>query len=107
HQVRQVLRSQRNPLLRGLINPRQLRWQDLIKRSMDVVDAQVHVRTDFYVRNRVRLFTGRGFIEGPGEVRVDNAEGRQWLLRTRNILIATGSRPYHPEDVDFSHSRIY
>lgn len=107
HQVRQVVRSQRNPLLRGLINPRQLRWQDLIKRSMEVVDAQVHVRSDFYVRNRVRLFAGRGFIERPGEVRVDDAEGRQWLLRTRNIIIATGSRPYHPEDVDFTHSRIY
>lgn len=107
HQVRQVVRSQRNPLLRGLINPREVLWQDLIKRSMEVVDSQVQVRGDFYVRNRVRLFTGRGFIEGPGEVRVDDQAGRQWLLRTRNILIATGSRPYHPDDVDFEHPRVY
>ena len=58
HQVRQVVRSQRNPLLRGLISPRQVRWQDLIQRSREVVDSQVQVRTDFYVRNRVRLFNG-------------------------------------------------
>lgn len=107
HQVRQVVRSQRNPLLRGLINPREVRWQDLIKRSMEVVDAQVQVRSDFYVRNRVRVFAGRGFIEGPGEVRVDDHGGRQWLLRTRHILLATGSRPYHPDDVDFDHPRVY
>ena len=45
HQVRQVVRSQRNPLLRGLISPRQVRWQDLIQRSREVVDSQVQVRT--------------------------------------------------------------
>lgn len=107
HQVRQVIRSQHNPLLRGLINPRQVNWQDLIKRSREVIDSQVRVRSDFYVRNRVKLFAGQGYIQGPGEVRVDDQEGRQWLLRTSNILIATGSRPYHPEDVDFDHPRIY
>jgi NAD(P) transhydrogenase len=107
HQVRQVIRSQRNPLLRGLINPRQVQWQDLIRRSGEVIDSQVQVRTDFYIRNRVRLFSGLGYIQGPGEVRVDDPVGRQWLLRTRNILIATGSRPYHPADVDFDHPRIY
>ncbi|HAI33426.1 Si-specific NAD(P)(+) transhydrogenase [Alloalcanivorax venustensis] len=107
HQVRQVVRSQRNPLLRGLISPRQVRWQDLIQRSREVVDSQVQVRTDFYVRNRVRLFNGQGRIESAGEVRVDDQAGRQWSLRTRNILIATGSRPYRPADVDFDHPRIY
>jgi NAD(P) transhydrogenase len=107
HQVRQVVRSQRNPLLRGLISPRQVRWQDLIQRSREVVDSQVQVRTDFYVRNRVRLFNGEGRIESAGEVRVDDQAGRQWSLRTRNILIATGSRPYRPADVDFDHPRIY
>ena len=106
HQVRQVVRSQRNPLLRGLISPRQVRWQDLIQRSREVVDSQVQVRTDFYVRNRVRLFNGQGRIESAGEVRVDDQAGRQWSLRTRNILIATGSRPYRPADVDFDHPRI-
>lgn len=45
HQVRQVIRSQRNPLLRGLINPRQVQWQDLIRRSGEVIDSQVQVRT--------------------------------------------------------------
>ena len=70
HQVRQVIRTQRNPLLRGIIKPREIRWQDLIARTREVIDSQ-------------------------------------HLLKTRNILVATGSRPYHPDDVDFSHPRIY
>jgi NAD(P) transhydrogenase len=107
HQVRQVIRSQRNPLLRGLISPGPVRWQDLIKRIRETIDSHVRVRNDFYTRNRVRLFPGRGYIQGPGEVRVDGEAGHQWLLRTGNILIATGSRPYRPEDVDFNHARLY
>ncbi len=107
HQVRQVIRTQRNPLLRGIINPRDVRWQDLITRTQEVIDSQVQVRTDFYIRNRVTIFAGRGRIANPHEVQVDDTEGRTHLLETKHILIATGSRPYHPADVDFDHPRVY
>ncbi|MBP21747.1 MAG: Si-specific NAD(P)(+) transhydrogenase [Alcanivorax sp.] len=107
HLVRQVIRTQRNPLLRGIINPREVRWQDLIVRTREVIDSQVQVRTDFYIRNRVTVFGGRGELLGNNEVRVEDREGRLHLLKTSNVVIATGSRPYHPEDVDFDHPRIY
>ncbi|MBL4570592.1 MAG: Si-specific NAD(P)(+) transhydrogenase [Alcanivorax sp.] len=107
HLVRQVIRTQRNPLLRGIINPREVRWQDLIVRTREVIDSQVQVRTDFYIRNRVTVFGGRGELLGNNEVKVEDREGRLHLLKTRNVVIATGSRPYHPEDVDFDHPRIY
>ncbi|WP_303760009.1 Si-specific NAD(P)(+) transhydrogenase [Alcanivorax jadensis] len=107
HLVRQVIRTQRNPLLRGIINPREVRWQDLIARTREVIDSQVQVRTDFYIRNRVTVFGGRGELLGNNEVKVEDREGRLHLLKTRNVVIATGSRPYHPEDVDFEHPRIY
>jgi NAD(P) transhydrogenase len=107
HLVRQVIRTQRNPLLRGIINPREVRWQDLIVRTREVIDSQVQVRTDFYIRNRVTVFGGRGELLANNEVKVEDREGRLHLLKTRNVVIATGSRPYHPEDVDFEHPRIY
>ena len=28
-------------------------------------------------------------------------------LMAKQIIIATGSRPYRPADIDFTHSRIY
>ncbi|MGJ3254840.1 MAG: Si-specific NAD(P)(+) transhydrogenase [Alcanivorax sp.] len=107
HLVRQVIRTQRNPLLRGILNPREVRWQDLIVRTREVIDSQVQVRTDFYIRNRVTVFGGRGELLSNNEVKVEDREGRLHLLKTRNVVIATGSRPYHPEDVDFEHPRIY
>ena len=107
HLVRQVIRTQRNPLLRGILNPREVRWQDLITRTREVIDSQVQVRTDFYIRNRVTVFGGRGELLSNIEVKVQDREGRLHLLKTRNVVIATGSRPYHPDDVNFDHPRIY
>lgn len=107
HQIRQLVRHHRNPLLHGIIDAPQVQWQQLVARSMEVVNAQVSVRLGHYSRNRVRLFPGFGRLDGPGRVLVDGEDGRQHLLETRNVLIATGSRPYRPGDVDFSHPRVY
>jgi len=107
HQIRQVIRHHRNPLLRGMLSPEGVRWEQMVARANDAVNAQVRVRTGYYQRNRIPLFAGVGRLDGPGRVLVNDNEGRQWLLETRNVVMATGSRPYHPEDVDFSHSRVY
>ena len=107
HQIRQVVRIQRNPVFRDLLGPTRIFWPQLIARARNVIDDQVDVRANFYHRNRVRVFHGRGRLQGAGRVVVeDNGEPR-WALDTRHILLATGSRPYHPEDVDFTHPRIY
>lgn len=107
HQVRQAIRYQRNVLLEGVVNVPAIRWERLVERVRKVIDQQVQVRSGHYMRNRVRVFTGNGRLDGKGRVRVSGADGREWLLETRNVLLATGSRPYHPEDVDFEHPRIY
>src|SRR5690606_28022720 len=36
-----------------------------------------------------------------------NADGAVDRLVTREAIIATGSRPYRPADIDFNHPRIY
>ncbi|MDF1780140.1 MAG: Si-specific NAD(P)(+) transhydrogenase [Alcanivoracaceae bacterium] len=107
HQVRQLVRHYKNPLLHGIIEAPRVQWQQLIARCQDVVTSQVGVRIGHYQRNRVRVFPGHGRLDGLGRVMVDGEDGRQHLLETKNVLIATGSSPYHPHDVDFSHPRIY
>jgi NAD(P) transhydrogenase len=38
---------------------------------------------------------------------VSGDDGNEVELETRDVLLATGSRPYHPDDVDFTHPRVY
>lgn len=107
HQIRQVVRYHRNPLLHGLLEMPRVGWPQLVARSGEVIATQMNVRAGFYRRNRIKLFSGYGRFDGPNRVLVDGSDGREWLLETANVLIATGSRPYRPDDVDFSHPRIY
>ena len=107
HQVRQIARQRRNPFLHAVGELPQISWPTMVERIRDVIASQVTVRTGFYTRNRVRIFTGRGVIRGPGEVKVRGDDGHEVLLKTRYIIVATGSRPYRPDDVDFNHPRIY
>lgn len=107
HQVRQVVRAGRNPLFRELLGAHNIGWHQLVSRASAVVEQQVHVREAFYQRNRVAIFHGVGRLEGRNQVIVERDGEARHRLETRNVLIATGSRPYHPDDVDFSHPRIY
>ncbi len=107
HQIRQVIRHHRNPLLQDMRVPGSNRWERMVSRAREAVDAQVTVRTGYYLRNRIPVFNGLGVLDGPGRVRVNEPGGRQWLLEAKHIVLATGSRPYRPDDVDFSHPRVY
>jgi len=107
HQVRQLVRQHRNPMLRGLNPNAAAGWPDLVERMSEVVGQQSQVRTGFYFRNRVRVFHGHGRLDGPNRVLVVDKQGRESLLETRYVILATGSRPYRPADVDFTHPRIY
>jgi NAD(P) transhydrogenase len=107
HQVRQSIRYQRNALLQGVVDVPEIRWETLVQRIQTVIGRQVEVRSGHYLRNRIALFNGSARLDGPGRVVVRGNDNRDWLLETRHIIIATGSSPYHPPDVDFTHPRIY
>ena len=107
HQVRQVARQRRNPVLHSVADMPDIGWPQLIGRIREVISGQVTVRTGFYLRNRVRIFNGRASLRSPTEVDIRGHDGRNWRLETRHVILATGTRPYHPPDVDFDHPRIY
>ena len=85
---------------------RRVNYQELLKLAESVVDRQVKMRTSFYDRNLVDIYIGRGVFVDANTVEVQQATGLKTLLTADAFVIATGARPYHPPDVDFSHPRI-
>jgi len=49
---------------------------------------------------------GKAIIEDANTVFVDKG-GLSEYLQTKNIIVATGSRPFHPESIDFKHPCIF
>ncbi len=92
-----------NPIIREMgisVNPTiaQLRVS-----SKAIISKQVQMRQTFYERNNVPVFSGHGMFIDPHTIEVSE----DLRLKADKVVIATGSRPYHPTGVDFSHPRIF
>lgn len=81
-------------------------YQTLLSNAESVIQDQVTLRQSYYDRNDLNVFHGRGAFVDTHTVRVDINDGGTKELTSSGFLIATGSRPYYPPDVDYSHPRI-
>ena len=75
---------------------------DLAERTSAVIQREIDVIRDQLQRNHVELVTGDARFVDPHTVEVtadDGGEARS--LRGEHIVIAVGTRPAHPPDVDF------
>ncbi|MCS6969423.1 MAG: Si-specific NAD(P)(+) transhydrogenase [Planctomycetota bacterium] len=74
--------------------------------ATQVIRKQVAMRADFYERNQVAVHYGQARFLDPHTLEVIDRHGGRELHRAETIVIATGSRPHHPPEVDFTHPRI-
>ncbi len=95
-----------SPLFKELGGLRRVTYPELLHTADRVVDEQVRLRRNYYERNGVRLYNGHGRLNGTHTVEVRLNAGGVKQIKARHIVIATGSRPYHPPDVDFSRPRV-
>ena len=107
HAVKQIMDFNTNPLFREIGDPRWFSFPKVLKSAEKVIQKQVQSRTMYYSRNRIDLYFGRGTFVDEHTIEVIEEGGNIEKLHAANIIIATGSRPYRPADVDFSHSRIF
>ena len=78
----------------------------MLKQTESVIMSQVDLRHGFYTRNFVDLLIGRARFLDAHTIEVTEPTGLKKTYKADAFFIATGSRPYHPPDVDFSHPRI-
>lgn len=98
----QVTEATNNPLFPSVNIATRHSFPDLLRRADDVISKQVRMRRGFYDRNRTPVIRGAAEFVDPHTVQLD---GRR-RISAEHFVIATGSRPYRPNDVDFSHPRI-
>jgi NAD(P) transhydrogenase len=106
HSVKQVLHFQTNPLLRELADIKKLTFQQALKQAERVINEQSKSRHDAYERNNVPIIQGQAQFVDKNTVQVTDGKTKT-RLEARHFIIATGSRPYRPDNVDFGHSRVF
>lgn len=81
-------------------------FQSILKSTQPIIQQQYQLRRSFYERNQVNILDGRAKFIDKHTIVVENEAGIKKEYKADYFVIATGSRPYHPEDIDFSHPRI-
>ncbi|MBU6950570.1 MULTISPECIES: Si-specific NAD(P)(+) transhydrogenase [unclassified Hahella] len=107
HAVKQIIQFNTNTMFRDIGEPRWFSFPRVLQNAERVIGKQVKIRTQFYARNRVDLYRGRASFIDENRIEVRGGLNGKEVLYGKQVVIATGSRPYLPEDVDFTHRRIY
>ncbi|WKE65944.1 Si-specific NAD(P)(+) transhydrogenase [Gallaecimonas kandeliae] len=107
HSVSRLVEYNQSPLFAEVQPAGRLTFTHILRHAESVIGKQVKLRSGFYNRNQVQVIRGEARFQDPHHLLVRQPDGADEVLSAANIVIATGSRPYRPADIDFSHPRVY
>ncbi|GHG05636.1 Si-specific NAD(P)(+) transhydrogenase [Thalassotalea marina] len=107
HSVSRLVEYNNNPLFNKTEKAATLTFENILRHTTKVIRDQVRLRGGFYSRNDVKVFHGCASFIDQHTLNIDYPDGSKEVVTAEKLVIATGSRPYRPADVDFNHSRIY
>ncbi|PWC15431.1 Si-specific NAD(P)(+) transhydrogenase [Brenneria corticis] len=107
HAVSRIIEFNQNPLYSDNARIISSSFSDILRHADSVIGQQTQMRQGFYERNQCALFSGEARFIDAHTLAVHYPDNTHDTLTAANIIIASGSRPYHPAAVDFDHPRIY
>ncbi|MEZ6133968.1 MAG: Si-specific NAD(P)(+) transhydrogenase [Pirellulaceae bacterium] len=98
-----IMEALNNPIVKELGIRTSPTLEQLRSSSRVIIAKQESMRQTFYDRNQVPVINGTArFVDANT---IETEDGIQY--HADYIVIASGSRPYRPDNIDFSHPRIY
>ncbi|HDM8224392.1 TPA: Si-specific NAD(P)(+) transhydrogenase [Vibrio campbellii] len=107
HAVSRIIEFNNNPLFCRNNTSLHATFSDILGHAKSVIDKQTRLRQGFYDRNSCTLLFGTARFIDNYSIAVMQSDGTEEVYSADKFVIATGSRPYQPNDVDFLHERIY
>ncbi|HDZ09064.1 Si-specific NAD(P)(+) transhydrogenase [Pseudohongiella sp.] len=104
HYVKQIMQFRSNPLLREFATLHKPSFQEIMCHADRVIDEQVYLRSNYYEKNDVEVIRGHATFLDANTIKLGN---KGPTLKAEHFIVATGSRPYRPESVDFTHPRLF
>lgn len=106
HAIQLLADYRDHPLFKHTVAEMDVSWPMLLHTSEQVIDQQVSMRNRYYSRNRVDVYHGRAEFADAHTLKVHRSDGELVQLQGDHFVIATGSRPYQPPNIDFNSPHI-
>lgn len=107
HTVSRIIEFNQSPIYTNDNRHIHSTFSAILSHAQSVIGKQTRMRQGFYDRNTCKILHGYARFSGPNEIEVKALDGNVEKFTADKFVIATGSHPYHPKDVDFNHPRIY
>ena len=106
HAIQLLADYRHHPLFEHTVGVMDVSWPQLLKTSDEVIGRQVSMRHRYYGRNNVDVIHGFARFIDQHTLEVARSDGNALKIRAQQFVIATGSRPYRPPELDFHDPRI-
>jgi NAD(P) transhydrogenase len=106
HSIQMLDDYRKNPLFQHTARSLHIDYPALLHAADEVAKAQVTIRYDDYDKRSIDIIHGFARFSDPNMIDVEMPDGAFESYHADKFIIATGSKPYHPDDVDFTHPNI-
>ena len=107
HVVKQVVNVRKQPEMLQLSSFNAVTYPAVLAAARQIIPRKVSMHKAYYMRNRIHVHSGWAEFTGENSVTVRYPDGPSDTITADKILVATGSRPYQPASIDFTHPRVY
>lgn len=107
HVVKQVINYRKQPEMLQLNSFNSITYPAVLQAAKSIIPRKVAMHKAYFMRNRIHVHSGLARFTSANSVAVDYEKNPTDNITAKYILIATGSRPYRPSNIDFKHPRIY
>ncbi len=107
HAIQMLADYRKNPLFKGVTEHIRPDYAALLGNVERVIEQQVRQLNRYCERNHIQVYHGHAEFVDTHEIKLSSSNNSGRFLSADHFVIATGSRPYHPPDIDFTHPRIH
>ncbi|BCD96683.1 Si-specific NAD(P)(+) transhydrogenase [Marinagarivorans cellulosilyticus] len=107
HVVKQVINYRKQPEMLHLNSFNTITYPAVLQAAKSIIPRKVAMHKAYFMRNRIHVHSGLAHFTSANSVAVEYQDSPTDNITAKHILIATGSRPYRPSNIDFNHPRIY
>ena len=105
HEIQLLYDYRRHPLFQKAARQLKVDYASVLNAAEQVATAQVTTKYKDYANKNIKVIHGRAQFISAHEIEIHQSDNIE-VCQADKFIIATGSRPYQPKDIDFSHPRI-
>lgn len=106
HSIQQIVDYRNNPLFTNAVDTLKIDYPCLLNAAEKTAHEQVKIRRQKYDGYQLPIIKGFASFKDDNTVEVISDGDVRKLYTAEKFIIASGSSPYHPKEIDFNHRRI-